>query len=411
MPAPIENTMRRFAMTYRPRRGPGVALAATMRALFLHGGSVSGSGVSGDLGVMTAAALRTSLLAPPTGVHARDLASRAAQALKQRHAFLIGPRGTTLTTDHNSNVMLSPGRGAELGDRRLPFVRVLVVAPADKPLDLDALVAARPNGIFNALFLPPVPASSIRQQGESGTAMAAIGVPGGAPALPGLPSLQLAAPEPVVIELRVATLADAPKERALMAELAPVEDRAAAAVVREPAPAEDRVIVVWAAPVEDRVIVVWAAPVEDRVAALVLRPEVPVEERLAVAILRDPAPVEERLGLQLALPSAPGSDGKQVAMLGEVAPENSRAGAEAVFTRVAYAASPPSRPDVAQVQQSLLKQPSPMSGEKARVTQPALEKVAATSSTATPEQPVRLAAIQRRMPRILIDYRGGVFHM
>ncbi len=360
MPAPIENTMRRFAMTYRPRRGPGVALAATMRALFLHGGSVSGSGVSGDLGVMTAAALRTSLLAPPTGVHARDLASRAAQALKQRHAFLIGPRGTTLTTDHNSNVMLSPGRGAELGDRRLPFVRVLVVAPADKPLDLDALVAARPNGIFNALFLPPVPVSSIRQQGESGTAMAAIGVPGGAPALPSLPSLpslQLAAPEPVVIELRVATLADAPKERALMAELAPVEDRAAAAVVREPAPVEDRV------------------------------------------------------GLQLALPSAPGADGKQVAMLGEVAPENSRAGAEAVFTRVAYAASPPSRPDVAQVQQSLLKQPSPMSGEKARVTQHALEKVAATSSTATPEQPVRLAAIQRRMPRILIDYRGGVFHM
>jgi hypothetical protein len=33
------------------------------------------------------------------------------------------------------------------------------------------------------------------------------------------------------------------------------------------------------------------------------------------------------------------------------------------------------------------------------------------AAQAPTEQPVRLAAIQRRLPRILIDYRGAVFHM
>ena len=376
---------------------------ASGRVLFLQGGSVSGAGVGGDLGVMTAAALRTSSLAPPTGVQARDLASRAAQALKHGQAFVIGPRGTALTTDRNSNVLLAAGRGAELGDRRLPFVRVVVVAATDKPLDLDALVAARPNGIFNALFLSAGPASSHMLQGESGTLVATIGSTVEAPAPD---ARQTTVPEPVAIELRVASLAALPEERALMAELAPVEERAGAPVIRVPAP------------VEDRVIVVWAAPVEDRAATAVVRAAAPVEERLLIAIVREPATVEERVALQVAKSAAPVEPRMHLALARDGSTGASREATAPAFTRTGLAAAPLAsfRPDIVQAQQLLMKEAALASGDDspARVAQAAVEKVAvpaAAAVVAPSEQPIRLAGIQRRMPRIMIDYRGAVFHM
>jgi filamentous hemagglutinin family protein len=338
--------------------GGGMGLVGSVqtsgRVLFLQGGSVSGAGVSGDLGVMTAASLHNSALAPPTGVQPRDLAARAAQALKQGQAFVIGPRGTTLATARDNNIMLSPGRGAELGDRRLPFVRVLVVAPADKPLDLDALVAARPNGIFNALFLPPIPASTTR--GDAPTALAAVDATGTPAAevrqpvvfaMTAMAAKEVPAPvalvpadimpvqpvqqvQPVVVELRVAMLERLPEERVLAAVLAPVEELAGKPVLHDPAPVENRVIVVWAAPVEERVT------------------------SLASVLVQPAAPVED---WQWALKEF----------------------AKAEATVVTSAVSP------------------------------AMVQVAVRAQSDQP--PVKLAAIQRRMPRIFFDYRGAVYHM
>lgn len=74
------------------------------------------------------------------------------------------------------------------------------------------------------------------------------------------------------------------------------------------------------------------------------------------------------------------------------------------------------RQDIVQAQQLLMKEVALASGDdsSARVAQAAVEKVAvpaAAAVVALSEQRVRLAAIQRGMPRMMIDYRGGVSHV
>jgi hypothetical protein len=63
----------------------------------------------------------------------------------------VGGRSGALLSNNKSFVI-----GDELGDLRLPFLRV-GLAPSVRPADADSVVARRPGiGIFNALFVQPV---------------------------------------------------------------------------------------------------------------------------------------------------------------------------------------------------------------------------------------------------------------
>lgn len=104
---------------------------------------------------------------------------------------------------------------------------------------------------------------------------------------------------------------------------------------------------------------------------------------------------------------APARDGGAGASREAVAPAFTRTG-------LASASLASFRQDIVQAQQLLMKEVARASGDdsSARVAQAAVEKVAvpaAAAVVALSEQRVRLAAIQRGMPRMMIDYRGGCF--
>ena len=331
---------------------------------FLNGSSVSGSASPFDLASLAMAPLK--LDKPPTSAReAADAEARAGRPLAGGKTFFIGPDAGAFARSGSNVLVLAPGASGELGDIRLPFIRVRIAAPEGKPLELDSVVARRPQiGIFNALFLP----ARTRLTDSSPTAIAFVpaAIPAPVPAaeaasvvehsrevasIPSLPSMPAASIAP-----RMAIAAfNAPVEDSsrVLAPTAPVEERVLVALELVPAPVEERWVVVAMEPA------VALTPVEERDLAQMKWVLAPVEERSPVAVFRN----------------EPEARAKTVALLKE--------------------------PIVAPVQ----------------AAEPSVAVVAARNmppeARAEPRDapPVKLAAIQKRLPQIMIDRRGGLFFM
>ena len=265
-------------------------------------------------------------------------------------------------------ILLEPGRGAELGDVGIPYVRVYVEPPAAKAVDLDALVSRRPAlGMFNALF-----AGRESVRGEIGvTDMAAS---------------QAEAEERAVLAFR------APAEERMPAWFsAPVEERSFLAMPIVPAAVGDRRVIVFNAPVEDRGIVffpVLLAPVEYR------------------AVFAFNAPVEDRAVRMLEIPTAPVED-RQILALKEVPEAAAAARANTIETTgelvvlarpvlASQATNPEGRPGDAPIRVAIA---------------PSVVLPLAMVSAGSGAPVVKLPAVQRRLPRIMVDHRGAVFHL
>lgn len=261
-----------------------------------------------------------------------DSTVRNGQILNNGRVYLIGAERITLSKA--GAILLAPGRAAELGDLRVPFVRVYVSAPSGSALDVDRLVSQRPTiGMFNALFAP-----ALARRGDSGaSAIASLSAPEAASGSVGVTAVAHTASLPSIAEVRVAAYA------------APVAE---GSVVLLPIPR---------AQVEERVLIAFAAPVEDRSGNWISIPLASVEDRSFVAFA---APVEERSGLLAAIPPASVEDRSFVAF---AAPILVVAAKDTAQTRV-----------------------------EARDLAPI---------------PVRLAAIHKRIPSVMIDRKGGFFFM
>jgi len=257
---------------------------------------------------------------------------RNGQILNNGRVYLIGAERFTLSKA--GAILLAPGRAAELGDLRVPFVRVYVSAPSGSALDVDRLVSQRPTiGMFNALFAP-----ALARRGDSGaSAIASLSAPEAASGSVRVTAVAHTASLPSIAEVRVAAYA------------APVAE---GSVVLLPIPR---------AQVEERVLIAFAAPVEDRSGNWISIPLASVEDRSFVAFA---APVEERSGLLAAIPPASVEDRSFVAF---AAPILVVAAKDTAQTRV-----------------------------EARDLAPI---------------PVRLAAIHKRIPSVMIDRKGGFFFM
>lgn len=207
----------------------------------------------------------------PDGAFRRgDSTVRNGQILNNGRVYLIGAERSTLSKA--GSILLAPGRAAELGDLRVPFVRVYVSAPAGSSLDVDRLVSQRPAiGMFSALFAP-APA----RRGDSGaTAIASVSAPdtaGSSVRISAITAVESVAPAAMVV-----------------AYAAPVAERSVALLPIPPAQ------------VEERVLIAFMAPIEDRSGNQLSIPPASVEERSFVAFI---APVEERSGLLVAIPPA-----------------------------------------------------------------------------------------------------------
>jgi filamentous hemagglutinin family protein len=260
----------------------GGSIQSPGQFFFMNGSVITAPNVSVDLAGLVNSSLKFDAL-PASAREAGDADVRGGRLLTGGKMFIIGPELSRFSRP-GTGVVLAPGTAGELGDVRVPFVRVHVAASASKPLDVESMIARRPQiGIFNALFLP-----SETRFGQSGPTAIALAVPAPAPAVmpaaPGTQSFHLAA------------------------FTAPVEERSMAFAPIPPAPVEERsfAFVAPAAPVEERVLVAMAlipAPVEDRLVAPA--PSAPVEERALAALKLIPAPVEERIAKTVVHPQAP----------------------------------------------------------------------------------------------------------
>ena len=207
-----------------------------------------------------------------------DAAVRNGQVLANGKVFLIGAERSTLSSGRT--ITLGPGKAAELGDIRVPFVRVYVSAPSGKPLDVDALVGKRPQiGMFSALFVP----AASRSSNTGGTAIATVTVPAKNSGVSAPLEIRLATVEDRSVVLRPVPAA-AVEERIVVAKSVPVEDHS------------NTIAAIPPASVEERLVLAFAAPVEDKSAATTGIPLAQVEERLVMAFA---APVEEKSGVEI----------------------------------------------------------------------------------------------------------------
>ncbi|OGA04739.1 MAG: hypothetical protein A3H35_17275 [Betaproteobacteria bacterium RIFCSPLOWO2_02_FULL_62_17] len=395
--------------------------------------------------------IREQIKLPLTGIDGGDATVRNGQVLRNGRVFLIGAQRSAL--NKGGSILLAPGRAAELGDLGVPFVRVHVVAPTGTALDVDGLVGKRPViGIFNALFAP-LPA----RRGDSGaTAVASLSAPAPLRAPAANPVLAGVAvktapppvkPEPVayaaqVEDRSVAWLPIPPamvEERLLVAYAAPVEDRSGALMSIPAAAVEDRLILAFAAPVEDRSgvaasippasvedrsFVMFVAPVEDRSAWLASIPPASVEDRSFTAFV---ASVEERSAMLAAIPPATVEERSFMAF---AAPVEDKAFAQRPLLPAPIEERAPvmvardiGKPLPGPINEPTLAAAKDVSGAPAtglvKVALAAPVVVVAADSNAvrrteasnSAPAPVKLAAIQRRLPNIMIDRRGGYFFM
>ena len=426
---------------------------------------------------------------PDSNSRRSDSTVRNGQVLTNGRVYLIGAERSTL--GKAGSILLAPGRAAELGDLRVPFVRVYVSAPAGSSLDVDRLVSQRPAiGMFNALFAP-VPV----RRGEAGeTAIASANQPAA-------PAVTVAMkPEPAAADDRIAAAAaqlavpPAIEERVVIARVVPIEDRSGdlqpipAAMVEERGrlafivPVEDRsglLAAIPAASVEEKSFIAFVAPIEERSSVSAAIPPAGVAERgfaAFVPVVEDrsgtlaaipPAQVEERgfvafvpvvedRSMQLA--SIPPATVEERGFTAIAAPVVDRAFAakplvpapseERVPVRVAQVESAPvlvARADIAPspalpavvaeaAQVAAIGKPLPGASTQselaaAKILAPAdspLVQVAVSvsapvvvvaartdmaASSGPAQAPVKLAAVQKRLPSVMIDRKGGFFFM
>lgn len=426
---------------------------------------------------------------PGTGFNRSDAAVRNGQVLSNGRVYLIGAERSGLSK--GGSIVLAPGRGAELGDLRVPYVRVYVTAPTGKPLDVDALVRRSTSvGMFSALFAP----QPARRGDSGGTALASVSIPAAGAAKPAASNAVQLAVQIASVEERSVVLQPlrpaAVEDRVLVASVSPVEERSAAATPIPPASIEERSVVAWVTPVEDRsmtlaaippaavedrVLIAFAAPVEDR--AMPMRPLVPaaVEDRVVLAFA---APAEER---SFALGTIPPASVEDRSFVAYVVPVDERSGVHAAIpparveerVLVAFAApvedratplrplvpaaveerapvlvaraemAKPVTPEIGkplpaeQVVSPVANIGKPMPGSDdqallaaAKTTEPttdtglirvainplhAARVVVVSSRTASSESPanppVRIGAVQKRLPNVMFDRKGGFFFM
>lgn len=172
----------------------------------------------------------------------------------------------------------------------------------------------------------------------------------------------------------VAQVPSSPVEERVVQDIAaPVEERRPMLLPVALAPVEERVAIAFAAPVEERIVFAFAAPVEERGTELLPLVPAPVEDRQVVVVWI--APVEDRVASAV---SRPGNDALKLAA---VAVE---------------------RPAVVEPR-------LPAAGDGLiRVASAALS---ASAVVAAPQAVVRLPEVRRRMPRIMMDHKGGIFHL
>ena len=427
-----------------PGSSPSVAgqIESNGTVLFLNGSTLSGGDSSRDLAGIVDSSGRLQAIPASRRAAPRDDGPRRAVTLSGNRVFVIGADNVRRGS---GRILLDPGRGAELGDVGIPYVRVYVESPAAKAVDLDSLVSRRPAlGMFNALFAGRESARSEAGVTEFAAAPAAVEerpviayrapvedrahvtVPGSHAPVEERPVLAFRAPA----EERIPVWFYAPvedrslfamplvpagvEERRVIAFNAPVEDRH---VVAFNAPIEDRRVVAFNAPIEDRRVLAFNAPVEDRRIFFIPAVLAPVESR---AVLAFNAPDEDRAVRILMIPPAPVED-RQVLALKE-APESAGTPAPAAVEERKIVAAAPTRPVAGAGDLVVLARPVPAkqvanteqgAGEAAiRVAvAPSVVLPLAMVSAGSGEPVVRLPAVQRRLPRIMVDHRGAIFHL
>ncbi|MFM9967636.1 MAG: hypothetical protein ACKVQK_04425 [Burkholderiales bacterium] len=302
-----------------------------------------------------------------------DSAVRNGQVLNNGRVFLIGAERATL--GKAGAILLAPGRAAELGDLRVPFVRVYVAAPGGNALDVDRLVSQRPAiGMFNALFTP----APARRGASAETAIAAVTLPSVAPGIVTV-NVPVAERSMALLPIPPASVED----RSFIAFVPTVEERSALLASIPPASVEDRSFIAFAAPVEDK--------------AFDARPLVP-------------APIEERAPVMVArLPTAPVMMAQASLKLAhEIAePEALREGGKPVpgalmETGAVAMNKPPSVP--VGLMRVALGAPVVVVPATEGSSIPAL--VHETTTT-----PVKLAGVRKLLPSVMIDRKGGFFFM
>ena len=249
---------------------PSGAAAPAGPVYFLTGSQLSGPGITLDLAAFANAPLKLDAL-PETAREAGDSDVRSGRLLSGGKTFFIGPEAGLFNRSGTQAVLLAPGTSGELGDLRIPFVRVHVAAPAGKPLDVDSLVARRPQiGMFNALFLPA--GTRIGETNTTALARAA------APVTPAMPVMPVSFAMPAV---------ERGEPPAIAAFAAPVEERSMTVLEMPPAPVEERVLVAIApaAPEERAAVALKLIP------TLVEPPAAPARKPEAVRAVFEPVRV------------------------------------------------------------------------------------------------------------------------
>jgi len=334
---------------------------------------------------------------PDSTLRRGDSTVRNGQVLNNGRVYLIGAERTTLSKA--GAILLAPGRVAELGDLRVPFVRVYVAAPTGVALDVDQLVSKHPAiGMFNALFAP-----APSREGEAGEAtVASVTVP--------------AASTIVIVSMK-----DEPASGAsgsiLAFATAPVTERSVALLPVPPANVEERsgnLSSIPPASIVDRSFEARVAAVEDRSAMLATIPPALIVERGKVAFAAPvvdkgvaatplvPAPTEERVAIRIAR-----AEVRQVPL--------EPAAVERAVEQIARIGKPV--PGV--VTESELVAAKNRSGPSTGVVQVALSTpvvvVSAKGDAFVPREPaqapIKLAAVQKRLPSVMIDRKGGFFFM
>lgn len=373
--------------------------------LFLNGSGLSGDGAIRDIAGIVDSSGRLKPAPASRRAAPRDDGPSRAVTLSGNRVFVIGSENVRRG---RGRILLEPGRGAELGDVGIPYVRVYVEPPASTAVDLDSLVSRRPAlGMFNALFAGRDLVRSESGMTEIATVPAAVEerlvIAFRAPVedRAGVPVPAFSAP----VEERPILAFRAPAEERVPAWIsAPVEERSFVAMPLLPATVEERQVIVFsapvesrevlhspliAAPVESRTVMAFNAPVEDRSVRLLVIQAAPVEERAVPAVKEMPesavvtvlAAAEERR-VPVATRGKPAESTRDLVLLARPVPAGQASvgpAEDAPPIRVAFAPS-------------------------------AVLPVAATPAPSS-ELVVRLPAVQRRLPRIMVDHRGAVFHL
>ena len=368
--------------------------------LFLNGGVVSGA-VSADLGALAFAPLRLRGAGTPgfgrraIEPHAIDDALRAAVASLLDGRVVVLAREPQAVVDDCGELMVMPGATVVLADARWRHLRVQLTAARNEPLNLTRLLA-RENGMFFAVAANSAVTS--RLSDRAGTAIASAPSGTGKSTLFTPPAWALTLLSDIAfIRAPLFETALLPQLDAPFAVVPPAEPIATASIRAVPlemeVPSEKP-----AAPdigVAQAMMVAMADPIE--------LPELPagplaigVAQAMALAFA-DP--------LELPVPAQPAPDigvaqAMMVAMADPVSlpalPAAAPRPVAPVFPAAAHSSSPPHASEPAQSGSGVAEM---------------YADLPLTIREIRGDAPVRLARIEKSVPRMMIDHRGAVFHL